>query len=148
MNTSSNPEPSQFLSVDSIQKKLDKAIEQLDRTKTLTKSKSDLRDLTAKRTLFTEQFLNSDSFQNFEEAKGFAAVERWNECLHELDSIGAGDQDNVLVLRQRAACLQGTAEISRNAAKMTRWIAPCSTVVRPVPSVSVLTNSVSARSVR
>ena len=30
---------------------------------------------------------------------------------------------------------------------MTRWIAPCSTVVRPVPSVSVLTNNVSAKSV-
>src|SRR5262245_17185073 len=43
--------------------------------------------------------------------------------------------------------LQGTAEISRNAAKMIRWITPCSTVVRPVPSVSVLTNRVNTRSV-
>ena len=42
---------------------------------------------------------------------------------------------------------QGTAESSRNTTKMTRWIAPCSTVVRPVPSVSVLTNKVSTKSV-
>ena len=34
-----------------------------------------------------------------------------------------------------------------NTAKITRWIAPCSTDVRPVPSVSVPTNRVSTSKV-
>ena len=40
---------------------------------------------------------------------------------------------------------QGTREIVRNAPKITRCTPPCSTVVRPVTRVSVVTNSVSAQ---
>lgn len=80
------------------------AIEQLDKARLLAKSRIEQRELASRRALFAEQFLTAESFQKFQEASGLAELERWDECLRELDPVDARDQDNLLVLRLRAAC--------------------------------------------
>jgi tetratricopeptide (TPR) repeat protein len=78
------------------------ALELLDQARKLSRSKTEQREIAIKRTLFTEQFLTSDSFQAFQEAKALAEAERWDECLRELEGIKEKDKDNLLVLRLKA----------------------------------------------
>ena len=80
------------------------AIDQLDRAAVVARSRAERNELAGRRTLFLEQFLTSDSFQNFEAARSFASLERWDESLRELDAIGEKDKDNVLGMRLRAEC--------------------------------------------
>ncbi len=88
------------------------AIELLDRAAATSKSKTERRELLARRTLFLEQFLTSESFQNFEAARSFSTLDRWDECLHELDAIGEKDKDNVLGMRLRADCQRSLKQLA------------------------------------
>jgi tetratricopeptide (TPR) repeat protein len=79
-----------------------KAIEELERVQALsTASKRRQKEVSDRRNLFAEQFLTSDSFQKFQEARAHADLQRWDECLRELSNVGVGDQDNALILRLR-----------------------------------------------
>lgn len=80
------------------------AIAQLDRAATLAKSKKTQRQINEKRMLFAQQFLTSESFQKYQEAKGLAEVKRWDECLREISAVGAGDQNNLMILRLKHRC--------------------------------------------
>lgn len=80
------------------------AYARLDKARESTKSKSEHRELAAKKVLFAEQFLTSEAFSHYQRAKALFELDRWEECLRELDSVGEKDQDNLIVLRLRSQC--------------------------------------------
>lgn len=86
------------------QGKRKEAVELLDKLASEKMSKAQRAELDSKRSLFVEQFLTSDSFQRYEEAKGLAGAARADDCLRELEGVSAGDRDNIVVLRLKAAC--------------------------------------------
>lgn len=86
------------------------AMDLLDRAANQTRVKTEIRELTAKRRLFAEQFLTAESFQSFQEARGLSRLEHWDECARELDAVGEKDRDNLLVLELRAECQMGAKQ--------------------------------------
>lgn len=81
-----------------------KAIEQLALAQGGTRSKSEQQMASNKRKLYGEQFLMAMSFQKYQEAKNLLQASRAQECLQELDAVGAGDFDNTLISKLRAEC--------------------------------------------
>jgi tetratricopeptide (TPR) repeat protein len=80
------------------------ALELLDKLRGSTKNKTTLKEIDEKRHVFAEQFMTSESFQNYQEAKGLADLNRWEDCVRGLDGLDPGDQDNVQILRLKATC--------------------------------------------
>lgn len=80
------------------------AIAQLERASSLAKSKKTQNQINEKRMLFAQQFLTSESFQKYQEAKALAELKRWDECLRELSAVGTGDQNNLTILRLKHQC--------------------------------------------
>lgn len=81
-----------------------KAIERLAVVQSSSKRKQDQQAAAAKRKLFAEQFLMAMSFQQYQEAKNLLQAGRPSECIQEVDSVGAGDFDNILISKLRADC--------------------------------------------
>ena len=85
-----------------------RALDQLEKAKPFARSRADLKEISEKRLLFLEQFFSSKAFQRFQEARSLAELQRWDECLREIDHIkiddSVADSDNLLVLRLKADC--------------------------------------------
>ncbi len=80
------------------------ALKILDQARFNFKTQVALKELSNQKNLFSKQFLSSDSFQAYQNARGLAAVEKWQECIKELDEIKELDQDCFDVQRLRASC--------------------------------------------
>jgi thioredoxin-like negative regulator of GroEL len=99
------------------------AIDLLEKARGLAKTRAETRDLGEKRRLFAEQFLTSDSFQRFQEAKGHRDAGHWEECVRVLDTVNGLDQDNTLVLVLRAACQVPLKQYDAGAASLEKVLA-------------------------
>src|SRR5690606_21637069 len=69
----------------------------------------------------------------------------FERAAEDIDSVVSGRIGHACGTSDGLSLPHGTADRSRKMQKITRWTAPCSTVVRPVPSVSPPTNRVRSR---
>lgn len=89
------------------------SMERLDRLKSQARTKTELKRIQDQKLLFAEQFLTTKSFQEYVAAKSFAELELWGDCLKSLGEIKPDDQDNLLVLRQKAQCQRGAQQLDQ-----------------------------------
>ncbi len=92
------------------QGKRNEAITMIERIKSKTKNKNEIEELEKKKKLFFEQFLTTESYQSYQDAKLFFQADRPSECLREIEKIQKSDQDNKLVLIQKGLCLKGNQQ--------------------------------------
>ncbi len=83
------------------------AIDLLDKYIAKTKNSKSSSALTEKRKLYLEQFITNQAFQSYQEARLLLEVERFSDCIKEIDKIPLADQDNIDVLEVKAKCFIG-----------------------------------------
>ena len=88
------------------------AIELLDKAISKLKSPKEIAALADKRKLYLDQFISSEAFQLYQEAKLMNQADRFNDCVRELDKVALADQDGKQVLILRAQCLRGQNQMN------------------------------------